>query len=82
MQCTFLLALVISCLTLSVAAAPIGVADLTTTPENLARSPLPEPVEIARTPEPEPGCKITYNPHSKLAIPTQHHTRFPPPSLH
>ncbi|KAJ7027305.1 hypothetical protein C8F04DRAFT_1399511 [Mycena alexandri] len=58
MQCKFLLASVVSCLMLSVAAAPIAVAELTTTPENLARSPLPEPVEIARTPEPKPGCKM------------------------
>ncbi|KAJ7021108.1 hypothetical protein C8F04DRAFT_1403178 [Mycena alexandri] len=41
MQCKFLLASVVSCLMLSVAAAPIAVAELTTTPENLARSPLP-----------------------------------------
>ncbi|KAJ7177147.1 hypothetical protein C8R46DRAFT_1213710 [Mycena filopes] len=61
MQCRFLLAFFVSCLTLSVAAAPIAIAvDLTLSPENLARAPLPVPEspEVARAPEPEPGCKM------------------------
>ncbi|KAJ7177168.1 hypothetical protein C8R46DRAFT_1347020 [Mycena filopes] len=56
MQCKFLLAFVISCLTLSSTAVPVAVAESTIVPTILDRSP--EPVELARTPEPEPGCKL------------------------
>ncbi|KAJ7099121.1 hypothetical protein C8R44DRAFT_747802 [Mycena epipterygia] len=49
MQCTFLIAFVVSCLTLSVSAAPISDSSLHITD----RIP-----EIARAPEPELGCKI------------------------
>ncbi|KAF7335682.1 hypothetical protein MVEN_02223500 [Mycena venus] len=54
MQFKFLVAFVVSCLSLSVAAAPIAGEGL----HVLDRSS--EPAEIARAPEPEPGCKM-YN---------------------
>ncbi|KAJ6571188.1 hypothetical protein B0H19DRAFT_1372370 [Mycena capillaripes] len=50
MQCRILIAFVVSCLTLSVAAAPIADSSI------LDRTPAP--VEIERAPEPEPGCRI------------------------
>ncbi|KAJ6448025.1 hypothetical protein C8R45DRAFT_1134597 [Mycena sanguinolenta] len=50
MQCRILVAFAVSCLMLSVAAAPIADSSI------LDRTP--EPVEIERAPEPEPRCRL------------------------
>ncbi|KAJ6566341.1 hypothetical protein B0H19DRAFT_1232576 [Mycena capillaripes] len=52
MQCRILIAFAVSCLTLSVAAAPI--ADSTI----LDRTPVSVEIERAPEPEPEPGCRM------------------------
>ncbi|KAJ6495157.1 hypothetical protein C8R45DRAFT_1072658 [Mycena sanguinolenta] len=50
MQYRILIAFVVSCFTLSVAAAPIA--------DSSILDPTPEVVKIERAPQPEPGCRL------------------------
>ncbi|KAJ6566414.1 hypothetical protein B0H19DRAFT_1373997 [Mycena capillaripes] len=52
MQCRILIAFTVSCLTLSVAAAPIADSSI------LDRTPVSVEIERAPEPEPEPGCRM------------------------
>ncbi|KAJ6566420.1 hypothetical protein B0H19DRAFT_1137752 [Mycena capillaripes] len=73
MQCRILIAFAVSCLTLSVAAAPIADSSI------LDRTPVSVEIERAPEPEPEPGCRIgpqhralTYKLFTAKPIPSSH----------